>query len=190
MSDPSQPTPSSSAESANPYAAPVAEIADAGAVAPALDLTREEVEAFCGKKHLYYWGNWRRATGPNKLMAGFNVAGFFLNAYWLLYRKMYGPFAVGVGAMVLVDVAAGALVPESGEKALDRLIRLAFGITFGLFGNGLYLRRARRIIGAARVQEPDLERRLQLISKKGGVSGLSVVAGIGVSVAIAVLAAR
>jgi hypothetical protein len=42
----------------------------------------------------------------------------------------------------------------------------------GSIGVGLYLRRARRVIAAARLAEPDLERRLALLRRKGGTSVL------------------
>jgi Protein of unknown function (DUF2628) len=159
----------------NPYAPPETPVDQASVAAVAAhDLTREEVAAFVGDKHAYYWRNWRRAVGGS-LRAGFNLAAFFLSFAWLLYRKMYREFFIGLAALIGVGIlqgVAGALT-EADLKGLDRAVDLAVAVTMGMLGNGLYLRRAQRVIASARAQEPDPERRAALLKARGGTSWIS-----------------
>jgi hypothetical protein len=157
----------------NPYAPP-APPADAtsGADAKDFDLTRDEVRSFVGDRNSYYWGVWRRAKTRDDLMMGFNGAAFFFNLVWLLYRRMYREFWIGVGALVVATVGLAALgmATDRNVSGLETVCNVAIAATMGLFGNGLYLRHARRIIGAARAEQADPERRLQLLASRGGTS--------------------
>jgi hypothetical protein len=153
-------------EPANPYAAPVAEIS-AAAPPPAAELTREEVEAFVGaRRATFYWGRWRSPMQSGSIFAGFSWAAGFFNILWFLYRKMYREFAVLFVALVALSI----LTEVTGASGLDRIINLLAFVTAGSLGVGLYLRRARIVVAAARQVEPDLERRLALLRKKGGTS--------------------
>src|SRR5262245_53647947 len=91
----------------NPYAAPQTP-ADEASVdgAPAHDLTFEEVAAFVGNNHAKYWDRWKRAAGGG-IRAGFNVAAFFFSFAWLLYRKMYREFFIGIGALLGLGIVQG-----------------------------------------------------------------------------------
>jgi hypothetical protein len=175
----------------NPYAAPATPADLASSVGSAAhDLTREEIRAFVGKNHAYYRGHWERAVGGG-LRAGFNWAAFFLSFAWLLYRKMYREFFIWAGAVVGLGVLHGVVesLTEKNLPALDKLENFAFAVTMGMLANGLYLRRARRVIGNVRAQEPDPERRVALLEARGGTSWLGLLIAIAVSVGLGVLAA-
>jgi hypothetical protein len=164
----------------NPYAAPATSVAGPDAEeASALDLTRDEVRSFVGEKHRYYWGAWQRSATKGGFLAGFNGAAFFFNMFWLLYRKMHREFCIGCGAMVAASGGLAVLGEVTGKdlNGLDRVVNVAAAATVGMLGNGLYLRRARRVITTARVEEADPERRMQLLTARGGTSILRALAG-------------
>jgi hypothetical protein len=175
----------------NPYAAPETP-ADAGVVGTAAhDLTPDEVRAFVGEKHAYYWGNWRPRPSGRGIRAGFNWAAFFLNVFWLLYRRMYREFFILVAALLGVGILHG-MVASLMEKNLDgveKVVNIVVAVTMGMRGNGLYLRRARRVIGIARAQEPDPERRLVLLKARGGTSWIGLLVALAVGIGAGFLAA-
>jgi hypothetical protein len=78
---------------------------------------------------------------------------------------------------------------ETNLDPLDTLENLVIAVTMGMLGNGLYLRRARRVIGNARAQEPDPERRAALLKARGGTSWIGLLVGVAVCVGFGVLAA-
>jgi hypothetical protein len=176
----------------NPYAAPQTPADMASVVGPAAhDLTREEVEAFVGNKHSYYWRRWRRAVG-GRVRAGFNWAAFFFNFVWLLYRKMYREFFILVAAVFGVGVLHGLVQSLTGRNldVVDKLTNIVVGVAIGMYGNSLYLRRARREIGKARTQELDPERRAALLRARGGTSWIALLLGIALLGGLTVLSAN
>jgi hypothetical protein len=158
-----------SVNATNPYQAPRADTS-APTPPPASALTREEVAAFVGDRRSdYFWGKWKPVMDSGSLFAGFSWPAGFFNVLWFLYRKMYREFAI----VFVILLAVGELTSlVSLEKALDRVINFVGIAVVGSIGVGLYLRRARRVIAAARLAEPDLERRLALLRRKGGTSVL------------------
>jgi len=175
----------------NPYAAPAtpADMASVEGVA-AHDLTREEVRAFVGKNHGYYWRNWQRATGSG-LRAGFSWPAFFLSFAWMLYRKMYREFFIWGAAVFGLGVVRGVIesVTETNLDAVDKVENFVVAVAMGMLANGLYLRKARRVIADVRAREPDPERRVALLEVRGGTSWLGLVLGLAVAIGLGVLAA-
>jgi Protein of unknown function (DUF2628) len=152
----------------NPYASPQAELSAPPPETPA-ELTKEEVEAFVGSERAsYFWGVWRPSAPSLWLFAGFNWAAVVLNVVWLLYRKMYREFGVAIALIV----AGAVLSIPLGIAEVGSLVNAVVVVVIGALGNGLYRRRARLVIGAARAREPELEKRLAILRKKGGVAWL------------------
>jgi len=185
MTDPVDP---SRAVAHNPYAAPQADTS--GAEPDALDLTFEEASAYVGPRHLKYWRAWRRTSAKNKALLGFNWAAMFFNLGWMLYRKMYREFLVGLGILFGIGVIQSLLESQASidVKSIDRATNVAFGAACGMLGNALYLRKTRRAIAEARAREPDLAKRRELLARLGGCSWLGPIIGIAVSVAFTALA--
>jgi hypothetical protein len=175
----------------NPYAAPATPI-DAPHAASLLDLTRDEVQGYVGGKHAYYWHVWQRAATRGGLTTRFNWAAFLLNSSWLLYRKLFREFwmftAATTGVSCLVSLIGGA----TGRKlfGVDLIASLALSAMVGVLGNGLYLRRARRIIGAVRAETADPERRMRLLASRGGTSWLWALSGLVVVIVLSKLIPR
>jgi len=161
----------------NPYAAPETPADKASVVETAAhDLTRDEVRAFVGRESSYYWRSWQRAAAGS-LRAGFSWPGFFLSFAWMFYRKMYREALIGFGILFGLGIVEGLVESATGTNlnALSRAENVVIAVTIGMLGNGLYLRRARRVIADARAQEPDSERREALLRARGGISWLGLV---------------
>jgi hypothetical protein len=166
----------------NPYEAPRANLS--AAPPPASELTREEVDAFVGNRGAHFWGKWRPVMASGSLLAGFSWAAGFFNFLWFLYRKMYREFAI----FFLAEAVGGTLVGLAAGRDVDRIFSIAAFAASGTLGNGLYLRRARAVVAAARHAEPDLERRLALLRKKGGTSILWPILAAAVLIALSMAA--
>ena len=151
----------------NPFEPPKTE--PSTALPDSADLSHEEVFAFVGRNGTYYWDRWR-GVAPGKMNAGFNVGAFFLSVIWLAYRRLYRELGVAVAILVGLGLLQGVLdfAAPDAARAVDRVTNIAFAVTFGMMGNGLYLRRARAEIAIARRDESDPDRRLQRIAAAGG----------------------
>lgn len=167
----------------NPYEPPTADIV--GAAPPPVDvLIRDEVDAFVGKRGAHFWGKWRPVMASGSWTAGFSWPAGFFNFLWFLYRKMYREFAI----FFLAEALGSFLVGLWAGRDVDRLFSIAAFAVAGTLGNGLYLRRARLVVAAVRSAEPDLERRLVLLRKKGGTSILWPLLAAAALVALAMVA--
>jgi len=108
----------------------------------------------------------------------------------MLYRKMYRETLVGFAILLAVGVLQGLAAYTTGMNlnALGRVEDIAVAVTMGMLGNGLYLRRARRIIADVRAREPDPERREALLRARGGRSWLGILIAVVLTIAGAVVA--
>ena len=90
-------------------------------------LNTYEMDLFLEKNQMYYHEKFERMsiTGDKK---SWNWAAFFLNIYWMLYRKMY----LQAGVVYLLNLII-AFIPHIGW-----ILSLAFGICIGLYSNSLY----------------------------------------------------
>ena len=135
--------------------------------APSLDLTQEEVAAYVGDRHVYYWKQWQPVRGGRPRPSP-NGAALIVGPIWLLYRKLYREFVFASLMLFAVEVALEAIGAPSVQAKTIRIF--AFAAIAGLFGNSIYLRRARIVIAEVRDKESDLERRCELLRKRGGTS--------------------
>jgi hypothetical protein len=87
----------------DPYAPPRSDIRPP---APPIDpgaLTRDDVVAFAGEHHDYYWSKWSHPRRRG-LLVGFNWPALLFSMLWLLYRRMYREFAYACGVTFLLGV--------------------------------------------------------------------------------------
>jgi len=167
----------------NPYAPPLSDTALADTSGGRGDLTDEEIRAFVGENHDYYRGKWARANRTGGFYAGFNVAALIVSTLWLLFRKMYLAFAVlflaQVAVMFVAAVAGSLLGGDASQVMIGVFAGLAVTkVTIGFLGNGLYLRRARRAVGAARLRGSIGESNVPYLVTQGGTSMAAVAVGI------------
>jgi hypothetical protein len=98
-------------------------------------------------------------------------------------------FLIGMAAVIGLGVLQAVAVAVTGANldAVDRLINFAVAATVGMLANGLYLRRARQVVGNARAQEPDPQRRMELLRARGGTSWIALLLGIAMAIALGAL---
>lgn len=125
-------------------------------------ITKEEIEAFIGKKsNSYYLDKWVNLKLSNKYVS-WNWWAFFLSSYWLLYRKMY---LWGFITIVINFVSIGGVV--IGETIIPPLV---LSIILGLFGNSIYYNHAKEKIYKVKKKDLPKENELKAIKKRGGIN--------------------
>lgn len=133
-----------------------------------------KLRAALGPRADFYLRRWA-AMDEGGRKASWNWAACLLNVGWFAYRKMWGPML----AMGLAWLAAAPFLDIAHPNRFRVVAFSLVGLSFltGTFGNWLYRRQVDRLV--ARVPEEEL-------AAKGGVS---LAAGIGAFVGLAVLSA-
>ncbi len=138
-------------------------------------ISRAELEAFVGKNGRVYWDLLGHAVGSRSPFIGLNVAAAALPLPWLLYRKMYVEFIVAsvMGLAARLGLALAMVADDDVARPTLAPVYLLLALVVGTAGNGLYLRRIRSAVLELRRAEPDRERRLPLLTARGGTSWLA-----------------
>lgn len=145
---------------------------------PANDvLTDEEATAiFVGKNYDYFKRNWDNCDRKGTKNS-WNNAAFFLNFYWLLYRKMYGYFLLYLGFYVLIGCFF--------KSIYFTCISIGIVVQWGLQGNYLYKthidKKVTKIVALNAPQQARIE-----LARQGGTSIAAVIGG-GVLVILSLL---
>lgn len=133
-------------------------------------------EAFIGeKKRAYYIDKFKAFDEqPQGRKASWNWGAFFGNYLWALYRKMYGWFLVCFGIFAFLTIYSNYLKYYEGGapktySILLYICMVAFSLFFGIMGNSLYYRKARKKIAAAQSSVTDKPALLESLRNKGGV---------------------
>ena len=120
-------------------------------------LNTNEMDLFLEKNQMYYNEKFERMsiTGDKK---SWNWAAFFLNAYWMLYRKMY----LQAGGVTLISIML-ANIPYVGG-----ILSIAFTICIGIFANSLYFDHINKNLREIEQLYPNNKE--LMIRKKGGTN--------------------
>ena len=108
--------------------------------------SEEHYRIYFGRKADYYLDVVKDFESGKKVV--FNIFSFFFGLFWMLYRKLYVPILVVV-ILLFVEVmieqlTLAAMNASSGtETLIDRLSMIAWGTLFGLFGNRIYVGKAK-----------------------------------------------
>lgn len=123
----------------------------------------EDLKLFIGgKKQSYYMTKWKKFKEPGNNGISWNWAAFFLNFFWLAYRKMYiHAIVVGVIYFIIGEVLSENLTSLSG---------LILGVVFGLFGNKIYYDYSKKEIHKIKSNCRDTSKQKREILNKGGTS--------------------
>ncbi len=134
---------------------------------------KEELFAFVGENEGYYEAAWFGANGTK-----FNWVAFFFPLPWFIYRKMYGVAGLFFLAL-LIGVVLSIFLPEI-------VIGVLAGAICGFLGNRWYFKHVQRKVALVQWKEPDKEKRLEILKKRGGVNlgGAIAVGFIGLVLAI------
>ena len=153
----------------------------------------EDLRAFVGPNADYYLQAWA-SVDPNVGLQAlrWNWPAFFLNVFWLLYRRMYKyfwiTFAAFLGIGLLEGMGEAILNVPPGPRWFDLVINLAVACFFGVFGTWLYYRHATWTIAWTKAHHTSPEaianaggvRWLWPLLLLGGVALLGILTAIGV----------
>lgn len=133
-------------------------------------------EASLGYKKLDFYLPKFFRFDANGIGASWNWAAFFLNWYWLLYRKMWAVSFAYLGVTVLFGIAQAT----AGESlsAVGALILLNVIVLWGLFpayANALYYRHVNKKIAKVKKTVTDKDRQLRILQAEGGTSSIVLV---------------
>ena len=129
------------------------------------------VRAYVGPNADLYLGKWRAIAAAGKPNS-WNWAAFLLNAFWLVYRRMWTP-AMGALAAILVLNMLGMLMPAL--RALTSGLTLGTCAFVGWRGNAMYRDHAERAIAQSAAVTPDPNGRMAWLQTQGGVSMLAAI---------------
>ena len=135
-----------------------------------------EVVEFVGKNHVSYRESWLRSYKKTQdvdkitVKPSLNMGALCAFPVWCAYRKLFLPFIffmLAVSCIVVFEVFSGIVVNPVFYIALVPL--------FGMFANGLYLKRIIRFFENIDVDDP--AERITKICKAGGTTYTGAVLG-------------
>ena len=134
-----------------------------------MEVKEEELNLFAGDKDDYYLKKWKNMEESGKII-DWNWGAFLFQTLWMGYRKMYLYAAVFIGLLIYIDVVLIASLHPLSQLGVD----IFFGILFGIFGNILYYKHAKKKISVIKSDQPDPEIQKIEIAKAGGTSWIGV----------------
>jgi len=134
-----------------------------------MEVNEEELNLFAGDKDNYYLKKWKN-MGKSRKIINWNWGAFFFQTIWMGYRKMYLYAAVLVGLLVYIDVVLIASLDYPFQFGVDIFI----GILFGIFGNRLYYKHAKKKISVIKSNQHNPEIQKIEITKAGGTSWIGL----------------
>ncbi|CEI73355.1 DUF2628 domain-containing protein [Romboutsia hominis] len=136
------------------------------------DIDIDDIEKFVFKNTHYYNEKFNKIKTTGSKIT-WNWAAFFLNIYWMLYRKMY----LQAGAIFLGSILI-AQIPYLGA-----ILSFGLSIAIGMYSNALYLNHIQRKL--TEVQHLDYEMKESMIIKKGGTNIVIPLIAVGICIVIA-----
>ncbi len=131
------------------------------------------VDPFVGRNAEYYAERWRTMADGTSSRVRWNWAAAILGAFWLLYRKLYAPFAI-VMFIVVVDSLGGIALEEAGilpsavVATWDRLSVWVYSAVIGCWGNYWYYKKFSRTLESATEQFVDPAEQELHLAQSGG----------------------
>lgn len=128
----------------------------------------DDIMKFVEKNTQFYQNKFDTITKTGSKIT-WNWAAFFLNIYWLLYRKMY----LQAGGLFLITIILNC-IPYIGW-----LVSIGVTIAFGMYANSIYLDHIQKKL--IEINNLDYSQREVAIQSKGGVNlvlPIAIFAGI------------
>lgn len=140
----------------------------------------QDLMLFIGEKNTEYYMEKYTRYQQNESFSSWNWAAFFLNIYWLLYRKMYGYAAAFFGVQFVIILLTSVFAP---------ILNLALAIGFGMFANQIYIKFALSKVRSLKFAIPgmsveDIKRR---IAANGGTNLAAPLILLGIVVVLSII---
>jgi hypothetical protein len=135
--------------------------------------------AYFGKQSGYYLEKYNDFIYGNRI--SFNIGPFFGGPLWFAYRKLYSHVGAIFAILILLQITEEFLYEANNanletQKGVSFIITLFLSISYGYFGNLLYLKNSikniLRILNETGISE---EIRIDKLQRKGGVSWPAVI---------------
>ncbi|MCK5243151.1 DUF2628 domain-containing protein [bacterium] len=133
------------------------------------NISENEMMDFVKVETNYYFNGWKLGQ-ERKTQISWNWAAFLFPVFWLAYRKMYllAGIAFCLGFLL-------SFITEITHSYISLISELLFFIIFGLWGNAMYLKHAKRMVNAIRVKIQDEKEKSEIICRQGGTSLISLI---------------
>ncbi len=143
-----------------------------------MDGSEKYLKAFFGKQTGYYWDYYTDYVNGRKFM--FNIGAFFLGFFWMLYRKLYWQAIGYISLLIGVDIMWYSIyssfkVDIEIQKAIMIIDAFLFAFILGFIGNWIYFKSVDRRVSAILHTSSEEEKRIVLLTKKGGVSYIAFI---------------
>lgn len=127
---------------------------------------RKLYEAVIGERNTnYYLSRFEKfAQDGNRINVSWNWCAFLFNAWWALYRKMYGWFF----GLFAISVVWGYILEDFPVAGL--IVQWCFVALFSLFANNLYFKSETSRIQSAKENTNDEQMLIEVLRRKGGVN--------------------
>lgn len=166
----------------------------------------EKYVKFVKKNPVYYLANFFNMHKRGS-KSSYNISAFLFPEYFFFYRKMYGIGTLVLliatlleiptlliycinGTMPNVNLPAFILNHTADIERLEMYFcfaRFIIDIVCGIFGNYWYFKKAKKTISEVENMDVSEDEKNELISQKGGTSGLSLAFSITANVALVIL---
>jgi len=132
------------------------------------------------KNHDYYLHQFLRFDSNEKAGASWHWPAFFLNFYWLLYRKMWRNaflyfILVGLVALVQGVTIEIASVADQPPRAIIAIPFYVILLLLPVYANAIYYKHCKKKISDATTSSSDLTTQIKELSRKGGTSNLVLI---------------
>ena len=143
-----------------------------------MDGSEKYLKVFFGKQTGYYWDNYVDYVNGRKFT--FNIGSFFFGFFWMLYRKLYWQALGYISVLIGVDIMwnsiySSFLVGIEIQKGIMIIDAFLFAFILGFIGNWLYFKSVDRRVSAILQTTAEEEKRIELLTKKGGVSYIAFI---------------
>lgn len=133
------------------------------------------------KNQDYYLRHFARFDSAGKVGISWHWPAFFVNFWWLLYRKMWLNaliyFFLPYLVMILLGIASAVVGDSSG--AIINIGNLAYlaaiSVLLPMYANALYYKHCTSKITEVRTSSHNVQRQLGELSAKGGTSNVAVI---------------
>jgi uncharacterized protein DUF2628 len=142
------------------------------------DAGDQRLRAAIGPRADYYLRHWRAMDEKGKGY-DWNWAACFLNAYWMVFRKMWLALVLFILANIAVSLI-GMAIPRLDKYTFVLMILLTF--VTGSYGNRFYRRQTERLVASGLPAER--------LAMRGGTSPLALGIALVLTIALGVLAAK
>lgn len=137
---------------------------------------RELFAAYFQRSSAYYLEQLDRLRAKKRL--SFNPYAFFCGIFWFLYRKLYIEFII-IAVLLVTEGQLEAYLYENTDlyeyaTLISWSITILFCLSYGIFANILYLKRAEKHVSLAKSKFIGLEGRKIFLEKKGGTTFTAV----------------